>query len=620
MTKTKNVLIIALSGLLCAYGILGLNKNSYAQPLTGKCGDGICDDFERTRSNLCPQDCSLEKSTESSGSQESVVAPIGRCGDAICDNLEKVNPGVCPADCGSENAEVVEGKGLYQCPQYTPPAQSFYENCQKQGGAVTPGGKDDKGCQSPPQCVLSGISSKKDDKAINVIVDYTKKLGSFSLYLFGINTRWEYEAAAAAGFKFCTSGGVPPMVNPKDANDPSNYSFFPAMDEEIAATFKAGMEPQIMFGALSPNQDIEQLSVYIKKVATRLRDTKWPNNGKIKIIRVANEPDSAVFWSGTQEDFFKSYVAFAKSVKSVNTGFIIDAPGFAIGDIADSQSWVKPFLAYMNKNKVSVDLFDAHLYSPSPYDFYDQFKSLEEELDKYPSLSAVYGTPKLANNEWNIMYGDEWSGGYHEQFDTAWLASYNIAALINMIEQGVVLSIPMNEIKAGSNDYTLVDNNGKYKPAYYAFKGFNQLADTNRLSTTNTDHMNFAAMSGKSDNGVIVVLSNYDVKMYMDKYYKEKTTPTPGTPVINYGTPLARSKYNTYVSKYGKPKVYNKYTLTLNNLPWSSSDQVTYERYIVDDNKKLELTETKTMLGDSTLTFTKDISAPSVEVVKVYLK
>src|SRR3989338_4320757 len=421
MTKTKNVLIVIMSGILCACGILGLNKNSFAQPLTGKCGDGICDDFERTRSNLCPQDCAHEKSTESSGNQKS-----------------------------AENQKALP-------------------------------------------------------MTANVTVDYAKELGRFSPYLFGINTRWEYEAAAAAGFKFCTSGGVPPMVNPKDANDPSNYSFFPAMDEEIAATFKAGMEPQIMFGALSPNQDIEQLSVYIKKVATRLRDTKWPNNGKIKIIRVANEPDSAVFWSGTQEDFFKSYVAFAKSVKSVNTGFIIAAPGFAIGDIADSQSWVKPFLAYMNKNKVSVDLFDAHLYSPSPYDFYDQFKSLEEELDKYPSLSAVYGTPKLANNEWNIMYGDEWSGGYHEQFDTAWLASYNIAALINMIEQGVVLSIPMNEIKAGSNDYTLVDNNGKYKPAYYAFKGFNQLADTNRLSTTNTDHMNFAAMSGKSDNGVIEI-------------------------------------------------------------------------------------------------------------------
>ena len=93
------------------------------------------------------------------------------------------------------------------------------------------------------------------------------------------------------------------MANPKDANDPSNYSFFPAMDEEIAATFKAGMEPQIIFGALSPNQDIDQLSIYIKRVAAHLRNTKWPNNGKIKIIHCGNEPDNAAFWSGTQEDF-----------------------------------------------------------------------------------------------------------------------------------------------------------------------------------------------------------------------------------------------------------------------------------------------------------------------------
>ena len=93
------------------------------------------------------------------------------------------------------------------------------------------------------------------------------------------------------------------MVNPKDANDPSNYSFFPTMDEEIAATFKAGMEPQIIFGVLSPNQDIDQLSIYVKRVATHLRNTKWPNNGKIKIIRCGNEPDNAAFWPGTREDY-----------------------------------------------------------------------------------------------------------------------------------------------------------------------------------------------------------------------------------------------------------------------------------------------------------------------------
>ena len=48
-----------------------------------------------------------------------------------------------------------EDNETYQCPQYIPPAASFYENCQKQGGTVTPGEKSDKGCQMPPQCVLS---------------------------------------------------------------------------------------------------------------------------------------------------------------------------------------------------------------------------------------------------------------------------------------------------------------------------------------------------------------------------------------------------------------------------------------------------------------------------------
>ena len=54
MMKTKNVLIIIISGLLCVYSILGLNGNSCAQPLTGKCGDGICDDFEKAHPDACP--------------------------------------------------------------------------------------------------------------------------------------------------------------------------------------------------------------------------------------------------------------------------------------------------------------------------------------------------------------------------------------------------------------------------------------------------------------------------------------------------------------------------------------------------------------------------------------
>ena len=54
MIKKKNVLIIILIGILCAYGILGLSENSFAQPLAGKCGDAICDDFEKGASGCLP--------------------------------------------------------------------------------------------------------------------------------------------------------------------------------------------------------------------------------------------------------------------------------------------------------------------------------------------------------------------------------------------------------------------------------------------------------------------------------------------------------------------------------------------------------------------------------------
>src|SRR3989338_696317 len=74
MTKTKNVLIIIISGILCGYNILGLNKNGFAQPLSGKCGDNICDDFEKGNPYACPSDCVSTQSIQSSQSSFQVSA------------------------------------------------------------------------------------------------------------------------------------------------------------------------------------------------------------------------------------------------------------------------------------------------------------------------------------------------------------------------------------------------------------------------------------------------------------------------------------------------------------------------------------------------------------------
>ena len=588
MARKKSVLIIAMSGLLCAYGILGLYRNSFAQPLTGKCGDGICDDFERTRSNLCPQDCAPEKSTESSSIQESVAAPIGKCGDTICDNFEKANPGACPADCASENTEKI----------------------------------------SP---IIA-----------NVTVDYAKELGRFSPYVFGaiaspyFNSKG-YELSKDAGFKII---GINAPSVPQDPNDPKQYDFS-EIDQAVKAAIDNGLEPLIIFFTDNKKpSNLDDYGIYAQNVAKHL--TQGWNNGynyEIKVFRFGNEPDNFGFWQDTQENWFAMYVAWAKALKSVNKNFILDGlalmsprvgsdGGLPSFDDTDKVSdWITNFLAYVKKNNAYVDLVSIHAYAPLPYfGFYDNYRLLNNELEKHPNLSNIYGTPRAANDEWNLLLGDFWSGFYGKQFDTAWAASGRVNSLISMIEQGVWLSIPMfgtfNDTREGKgeggcHDFLLVDCNAQGKPSYYAFQGFNQLSGTNRVETTGTDHMNLAAIAGKKNNEVVIVISNHDIRKYMEKY--EGGIQDGKSPAPEKSSP-AWFEYNAYVAKYGKPKVYNNYTLTLNNLPWSSSDQVTYERYIVDDNKKLELTETKTMLGDSTLTFTKDISAPSVEVVKVYVK
>lgn len=70
--------------------LLPPNGTQNGKPGTGKCGDGICDQFEEGNPSLCPQDCS-------NGTQNQTGNQL--CGDGVCDDIEKANPNICPQDC-----------------------------------------------------------------------------------------------------------------------------------------------------------------------------------------------------------------------------------------------------------------------------------------------------------------------------------------------------------------------------------------------------------------------------------------------------------------------------------------------------------------------------------------
>jgi hypothetical protein len=445
-----------------------------------------------------------------------------------------------------------------------------------------------------------------------VSVDYANAMGAFNPYVFGTMAAPYFDAAGypltqAAGFKMVEVGTNVPV--PADPNNPAQYDFS-ALDQQVSAVLGIGAEPMIVFSRSTKPPDLGLYATYAQNVARHLTQG-WGSgySWNVKLFRFGNEPDGA-YWSGTQQEFFDTYGAWAKALKAVNAAFVLDTPALMAARTSPTglSTWVTGFLSYSQANGVPVDFFSIHAYGPVPYyAYYDDFRLVQAELQKYPTLSPLYGTPRLANDEWNTMVGDLWSGSYHLQFDTAWVAAHNIDALINMVEQGLQLSVryggTFNGGQGGCHDFPLTDCNGAGKPVYYAFKGFNQLAGTTRLSTTGTDHMNFAAMGGKSTDQVIVVLANNDVARYMSQY---EPVSSP-----------AWTSYNVFVSQFGAPAVYDSFALNLTNLPWTAADSITYERYVVDDQQQLALVETQQMGGSSTLAFTKAMTAPSVQVVRL---
>lgn len=498
----------------------------------------------------------------------------GKCGDGVCDDFEKTNPKLCPQDCGPKKA--------------------------------------------------TARVKKTEAKPVtaNVTVDYSNTLGTFSPYIFGAladprYNKAEYPLVKDIGLKLVEILAPSMPIYSADINDQSRYNFT-VLDKQIGSLVNIGVEPLLWFPLDKKPDSPENYAVYVTNVVKHLNQGLWNGHKwNVRVFRFGNEPDSPPFWDGTQQEFFEAYAAAAKALKKMDTNYVLDNAGLMNGvdnrlsDKATLSPWVTNFLAYAKKNNVPIDIFSIHAYGAVPYYmFYNNFRLLSEELKKYPALSNLYGSPRAGNDEWNLMPGDMWSGSYQKQFDTAWPASHNVTALINMIEQGLQLSIAYTgAINGGQNDchdFLLTDCNNKPKPAYYALKGFNQLAGTMRLSTTGTDHMNFATIAGKSANVVTIVFSNYDVGGFLNKY-----TASAGP---------SQMEYDTYISDFGVPNTYNKFSLTINNLPWTSSQNVAYEHYLVDDKHNLGIVESKTVSGDKTISYSGEMTAPSVHIIKIYLK
>ena len=507
-----------------------------------------------------------------------VTSPIGQCGDNICDEFEKANPDACPTDCLSA--------------QSSRPAQS-------------------SSSRSSNEAIKDG--------EINITIDVSQSLGKFSPYLFGYAgspkpmTSESINLARSAGYKLViTSTQIGDGTKCDD-------SIINSRDKQIDELFKAGIEPMPQFDPLKKPANLDIYAACVKKAGKHLFDKG------VRIFRFSNEPDGNwTDWGKKPNqsdpiDVAQTYEAWAKALKSVDKSIVIEGPAIMIltekGQIAD---WVKKFLNYLSEHSVPLDIFSFHIYSASPYEYYKKFNMAKEELRKH-KISPLYGVPKLGNDEWLMKLGDLWNGSYSEEFDTTWAATAQLNGLINMIEEGAVLSVPTFGIDTEQDtlchDFLPVSCNGKAKPVFYAFQAFNQLAETNQLKISGTDRMNFAAIPGiKELNGekqIIIILSNYDVSKYWNTYSNAQMNE-----MIASDDSLSGDVKNA--------QVYGKFELNIKNTPWKSSEIVTAKRYLIDDNNAMVLAEKNgqsiTVSNDGSVSLSADISAPQIQIITLATK
>jgi hypothetical protein len=481
------------------------------------------------------------------------------------------------------------------------------------------------------------FGENKSERA-DIIVDFSSENGRINKNVFGISTNpteleRKWPPIKEAGFKFIEVNVLVDeklisivTENPQVLN---RLPFVKIMDLHLQKIYEIGAEPMIWFlYQAKPIKNLEGLAAYTKYIVKHITEGfgdggKWP----VRFFRFGNEPDNPEYWKGTPEQFYEMFAVWSKTIKSMNPDFVVIGPGLVsicergtekILDCSKANKWTKNFLGYLEKHKSSLDIFTFHAYSPVIYDFfYRQPLTLYDELKKYPSLSTLYGIPKMGNDEWNVMVGDEWSGRYNEEFDTVSLAAHNIAALTAMIEGGVELSIRYGGTDSPGHDYVMVKKDYKnYKHVYYAFKGFNMLSSTPiKLGVKGSNFLNLTALAGKSENEneITIVISSFDISDYLNQYvFKVKKEDA-------FKKRLIEEHYNNALKilNIPAPITYNGYRLNIKNLGWKGSDKIEYKLFIVDEKTNFDLMKNEVIKGGNEVLLSENLTTPSVHVIRI---
>ncbi|HEX4059737.1 MAG TPA: hypothetical protein VHY58_01850 [Streptosporangiaceae bacterium] len=118
------------------------------------------------------------------------------------------------------------------------------------------------------------------------------------------------------------------------------------------------------YGAvISPPRDWDRWAALIHDLTCHLIE----RYGRDEVVRhwsfeVWNEPNLDVFWTGTQQEYFRLYDTTAAAVRAADPGLRIGGPASA------AAGWIEDFLAHLDESGAPLDFLSTHTYGNEPLD------------------------------------------------------------------------------------------------------------------------------------------------------------------------------------------------------------------------------------------------------------
>jgi hypothetical protein len=462
--------------------------------------------------------------------------------------------------------------------------------------------REGQGQERPLPPLPAGPASVSTTPA-EVTFDYSQSKGEYSKYLFSvIDSPYPLEEgvrlAKEANFK------VVAMIHfLTDIAKP---------EEKARLLAKYGLEGMLFCegeaGRYSSANAVRQTADAVLNKIDSLKK-KYPGFN-VRVILFGNEPDipEQIHWKGTSEQFVNNYAVFVRRVKERNQNYLVGTPGFA-PDVffpGNRGSWMEDVIKSLSRHQVPADFISFHsYYTGVSRSFTGRLLYLKRLLSQYQVRSPIFGSPKLANNEFGFKPTPYQEPQYYRELDTAWRAAHGIMAVSSMVDQGLWMACeygsPFRNILPGDlkeTDWLWISKKGTIKPIYYAWKAFNNLAETIEIPQRGSNFETFGALAGKSakDDSLVIILSSYDEYAFFQAYPDPNWIPQQSRNVPSY----------------------KSYKILIKNLPWREKDKIVLERYLVDDINKLALVEKTELPGGSELAIQREVGLPQVQLIKIY--